>query len=345
MRIFEVNGVDIMKTIEEAKNICRTIWHLYLEQRDYKTLATFVDQEMTLIGTGAHEICHTSAECFQKLYQEEEQWDGSFLITREWYQGYACDAHTFNIIGELHTKENVKNRIIYEVTTRFTMLLHYKNEQWKVLHVHQSVGDHNQMDNEFFPKHIVDQSNRMLKERIAQKTKELEERNQQVLYYSQYDYLTDIWNRQYCEKQIEQTMAKHAYGTMLMIDVDHFKWFNDSYGHPFGDKVLKTLAYCMKTVFSQGLCGRIGGDEFVVYGTNCEGDITCVEDKINSFFTYWKQAQKALDIAQTITLSVGVAYYPIHGTNFDKVWQNADKAMYEAKKHSDNTICFYDTKH
>lgn len=51
-----------MKTIEEAKNICRTIWHLYLEQRDYKTLATFVDQEMTLIGTGAHEICHTSAE-------------------------------------------------------------------------------------------------------------------------------------------------------------------------------------------------------------------------------------------------------------------------------------------
>ena len=101
----------------------------------------------------------------------------------------------------------------------------------------------------------------------------------------------------------------------------------------------------MKTVFSQGLCGRIGGDEFVVYGTNCEGDITCVEDKINSFFTYWKQAQKALDIAQTITLSVGVAYYPIHGTNFDKVWQNADKAMYEAKKHSDNTICFYDTKH
>ena len=56
-----------MKTIEEAKNICRTIWHLYLEQRDYKTLATFVDQEMTLIGTGAHEICHTSAECFQKL--------------------------------------------------------------------------------------------------------------------------------------------------------------------------------------------------------------------------------------------------------------------------------------
>ena len=61
-----------MKTIEEAKNICRTIWHLYLEQRDYKTLATFVDQEMTLIGTGAHEICHTSAECFQKLYQEEK---------------------------------------------------------------------------------------------------------------------------------------------------------------------------------------------------------------------------------------------------------------------------------
>ena len=38
-----------MKTIEEAKNICRTIWHLYLEQRDYKTLATFVDQEMTLM--------------------------------------------------------------------------------------------------------------------------------------------------------------------------------------------------------------------------------------------------------------------------------------------------------
>ena len=71
-----------MKTIEEAKNICRTIWHLYLEQRDYKTLATFVDQEMTLIGTGAHEICHTSAECFQKLYQEEEQWDGSFHHSR-----------------------------------------------------------------------------------------------------------------------------------------------------------------------------------------------------------------------------------------------------------------------
>lgn len=329
---------------EEAKLVCHDIWHIYLEERDYETMFTYIDPMITIIGTGAHEISCNMQECLEKMKQEAEQWDGSFTITKEWYQVNACDESTYIVIGELHTKENGHNRIIYDVTTRFTMVLQVQQEEWKILHAHQSIADYNQKDDEFFPKRIIEQSNRMLEERIAEKTRELEESNQQVLYYSRFDYLTDIWNRHYCEKQIEKTMRIVSHGIMLMIDVDNFKWYNDTYGHPFGDSVLKTLAYCMKSVFGQGLVGRIGGDEFIVYGTECENDPACVEERIQEFFAFWTNAQKALDIPEIITLSIGVAQYPQHGDDFDAVWRNADKAMYAAKKHNNNTICFYDDK-
>ncbi|MCB5689507.1 diguanylate cyclase, partial [Blautia wexlerae] len=87
-------------------------------------------------------------------------------------------------------------------------------------------------DDEFFPQRIVEESNAQLKKEIAEKTKELEMSNQQVIYNLRRDYLTGILNRPSLEKEVTEAMSNHQYGVILVLDIDYFKEVNDNNGHP-----------------------------------------------------------------------------------------------------------------
>lgn len=101
------------------------------------------------------------------------------------------------------------------------------------------------------------------------RNKQLVDISQQLLTLSQTEPVTGLYNRAACEKLVEEhlsTTRKDVPGTMLLIDIDHFKGFNDYYGHPTGDFVLKFLGNTMKDIFrSDDLVSRWGGDEFVVF--------------------------------------------------------------------------------
>jgi diguanylate cyclase (GGDEF)-like protein len=131
---------------------------------------------------------------------------------------------------------------------------------------------------------------------------------------------------------------------VLMIDLDHFKWINDTFGHPAGDDVLRTVAQLLDEVTRPGdVIGRFGGEEFVVLlpeidngaaGTTAERIRSAVAEL--EIDTTDKRGGRTTVAGRTT--SIGVAVYPHHGDSIDTLLQAADAAVYEAKESGRNRV-------
>jgi len=126
-----------------------------------------------------------------------------------------------------------------------------------------------------------------------------------------------------------------------MIDVDKFKFVNDKYGHMAGDEVLKYLAQknngCLRESDSMG---RVGGDEFVILlrDIHTEADI---EAMIGRIFEALKIPLVFNQQEIQINLSIGISIFPNCSQNLDSLIDQADRAMYEAKKIEGSSYCFF----
>ena len=120
--------------------------------------------------------------------------------------------------------------------------------------------------------------------------------------------------------------------------MDKFKTLNDNYGHPFGDKVLIALAQSLKSCFPAAALGRIGGDEFVVY---LPGEVNhdSLAAAVCAFQQDWQESQRAARFPQPITVSMGAARFPQHGSTYRAVWEKADEALYQAKSRGGDQLC------
>lgn len=301
--------MDVNMTAEE---FCRYVWQKYLVERRYDILDEVIDEQISVIGTGAHEMCPNVESFITSITRESQEWDGAFIIKDQWYQTTELSDILSLVIGELAVKENGEDGILYDMRFRFTIVLRKTATGWKLLHVHQSVPDANQARDEFFPHRMVEESSR------------------QVIYNLRHDTMTGLLNRLYLKEIVNRAMAEEAAGKMLMMDVDDFKSLNDRYGHPFGDKVLILFAQSLKTSFPQAMIGRIGGDEFIAY---LPGRSDTVRDQIDRLLQDWKESQGVLALPQQVTLSIGIAEVPKDGDNYEAVWQKADKALYQAKEN------------
>jgi diguanylate cyclase len=158
------------------------------------------------------------------------------------------------------------------------------------------------------------------------------------------DPLTGILNRRGFEtrsKQIFDNQKSLANGLcLLMLDIDHFKNINDTYGHLFGDKVIRTIAATLKSkVRGQDSVARLGGEEFSVLleDTDIPGALTVAE---NIRQTIERGKIRRLDTQEQIggiTISIGVAAYT-QGVNVVELLDQADKALYVSKKTGRNKI-------
>lgn len=134
--------------------------------------------------------------------------------------------------------------------------------------------------------------------------------------------------------------------TLIMLDLDHFKWINDTYGHPAGDDVLKATAHLLRHVTRPtDVVGRFGGEEFVLLLP--ETDMYSAEHATNRVL----EAISSLRVATTgkhgsevtianRTTSIGVAVYPVHGQTLDELLNAADTAVYEAKEAGRDQVRF-----
>ena len=151
------------------------------------------------------------------------------------------------------------------------------------------------------------------------------------------DPLTQLFNRRYMEEALKQQMSRvtrHLHPlAIIMIDIDHFKDFNDVNGHTAGDLLLRELGvFFQKHIRVEDIACRYGGEEFILIMPDLTAEIA--KDRAEHLRSEVKQLQvHDTDSSYSgITLSIGVAIYPLHGQSIDAVMRAADNALYSAKQ-------------
>lgn len=181
-------------------------------------------------------------------------------------------------------------------------------------------------------------------ERIAEMRDQLNQLNAELEALSQLDSLTQIYNRRTFNELAQQRWAlakRHQQPiSALMIDVDHFKLFNDHYGHPAGDACLKKVTHAIKSCLqrSADILGRYGGEEFVVLlpETDAKGAMR-VAQAISEALENIQIRHDVSPSSTHVTASIGGATcLRTTGHDLEELIKNADRALYKAKRAGRN---------
>ena len=168
----------------------------------------------------------------------------------------------------------------------------------------------------------------------------------EMMFLAEHDELTDLPNRQLFMSQVDQAI-KHALReneqfAVLMLDLDHFKDVNESFGHQHGDQLLQIVAQTLKhKLRDTDVIARLGGDEFAILlnAMPQPEDAAMVANKLIALMAEpWNLGDK---MEVTLGASVGISIYPDHGTSTAALLQGADAALYKAKAAGRNTFTFY----
>ncbi len=163
------------------------------------------------------------------------------------------------------------------------------------------------------------------------------------------DSLTGLYNRRYMEQALEREVLRAARNGrtvgVIMLDLDHFKSFNDTRGHEAGDALLRTLGdYLLTHVRAEDIACRYGGEEFVIILPEASPEMSRYRAE-----ELWKGV-KALhvnyhgELLRGVTASFGVASFPQHGTTMAQLLRAADAALYAAKRQGRDRVEFAQQK-
>ena len=157
------------------------------------------------------------------------------------------------------------------------------------------------------------------------------------------DPLTGLFNRRYLEETLERELARAARNSaplgVVMIDIDHFKTFNDTFGHRAGDTVLREVAALLqRSVRSSDICCRYGGEELTLVLLDASLENTCKRAEVI------RKALETLTLTHEdkalgkLTASFGVVSAPQHGQTISELLETADAALYRAKHRGRNCV-------
>lgn len=183
-----------------------------------------------------------------------------------------------------------------------------------------------------------------LQARTARLASSLAQANQELAQLALHDTLTRLPNRVLLEDRLEQAISKaNREGTpfaLLFMDLDGFKTVNDAYGHDIGDKLLVAVTHRLNQPLNgQFTLARIGGDEFVLLAEVSAPDEAA---SLASALVHSIDAPFTIDPYElVVTLSVGIALYPLDGKNERELMFNADAAMYHTKHTGRNGYHFF----
>ncbi len=163
-----------------------------------------------------------------------------------------------------------------------------------------------------------------------------------------HDPLTDLPNRALLGDRLAQALQlavrEHTRLALMYMDLDGFKRVNDEHGHEAGDVVLQTLARrIQRCIRASDTLARIGGDEFVVLLQDVHDELAALQlaEKFNA------EVRRPIPLPDGgeghVSLSIGIAVYPQHGTSADELSEHADQAMYQVKKGGKNAARVYRT--
>jgi diguanylate cyclase (GGDEF)-like protein/PAS domain S-box-containing protein len=156
------------------------------------------------------------------------------------------------------------------------------------------------------------------------------------------DSLTGLYNRRFLDETLSRELSRaerDKYSvSVVMLDLDHFKVFNDTYGHDVGDLMLKQLGRLLTSQVRAGdIACRYGGEEFVVVMP--KASLSVAKQRANDWRMRF-ESQILIHEGEVLnaTLSAGVSVYPMHGTTSDEIIRKADQAMYAAKTAGRNLV-------
>ncbi|MDI6747813.1 MAG: diguanylate cyclase [Rhodocyclaceae bacterium] len=183
-------------------------------------------------------------------------------------------------------------------------------------------------------------------EALRQQLAEVDQLHRQLSEQANRDSLTGLYNRRYLDSTLERELARCKREgrplSLLMIDIDHFKKINDTYGHIGGDEVLKEIGKLLSSNSrAEDVPCRYGGEEFTLLLPNMPLDVARARaEHLRS--TYASMAVPFGEFAIRSTLSIGIAVYPEHGKLADELTQRADHALYRAKAEGRNQVAVFD---
>ncbi|MCM0611378.1 diguanylate cyclase [Marinobacter sediminum] len=196
---------------------------------------------------------------------------------------------------------------------------------------------------------IQQEANSLLEKRVQERTQDLESLNEQLLELNATDALTSLKNRGHFDRAFQSAVVR-AYRyeeqlSLLVLDIDHFKKFNDSYGHLVGDDCLKMVAQCIRRFVTrpQDLAARYGGEEFVVMLPDTpEAGAIQVAERIRTEIE--RTAFRVSDEMLHLTVSIGVcSVSPGEAGATKEIFGWADEALYEAKGRGRNRVVVWES--
>lgn len=152
------------------------------------------------------------------------------------------------------------------------------------------------------------------------------------------DQLSGLLNKAAFTREMALETGAKQPGALLILDIDNFKHFNDTYGHIFGDAVIRMVADSIRRMFPEpALTGRFGGDEFVIYQV---GELSRHEVKRRAaLLRHALMTEPGLpDQAVRVTVSMGIVFSP-GGVPYERLFASADRALYQAKNEGKNRAC------
>lgn len=172
---------------------------------------------------------------------------------------------------------------------------------------------------------------------IHLKNKKIKNLNKELELAILTDGLTNVYNKRYLYRVLEDSINKCTSLVFIMIDIDYFKKYNDNYGHMKGDEALISVANIIKNVFKEDYVFRYGGEEFSVLSERPKMDVIKDIEKLMNDLHERDIEHEYSKISDRVTLSIGVSKSTIISKkNIEELIRDADKKLYESKKKGRN---------
>ncbi|GAB4336610.1 MAG: hypothetical protein Kow0037_18110 [Calditrichia bacterium] len=161
------------------------------------------------------------------------------------------------------------------------------------------------------------------------------------------DFLTGLYNYRYFMRQLNAEISRdtrhRSHFSLIMLDIDHFKNYNDRLGHQAGDEILKRIAEILtQNTRHSDIVARYGGEEFIIICPELDLKAAfLVAEKLRQIVANTPFPGVDLLDKKSLTISLGVAVFPDHGSNSEELIRSVDSALYHAKKSGRNTVCLY----
>ncbi len=196
--------------------------------------------------------------------------------------------------------------------------------------------------------HLLWKRTDVISQEVEERTQDLNQANTRLELLSRTDALTGLANRrslnEFLEKEWKRGQREQLPITALLMDVDFFKPYNDTYGHLQGDQCLHTLAQAIQDSVQRptDLVARYGGEEFAVILPNTGEESLAIAEKIRSSVEALKLNHKKSTVSPFVTISIGMAtLVPTEETSPRELVNRADEALYKAKTTGRNKVAIY----